>query len=1039
MAEDNVTQANAFQGSIGLTEAELDIKYPNRPHNKYSPLLFRDLIFELFKPLNENKQKAPPNPWRRKVGPRGATNPTPHEERRLIIERFINRWRCEVGPDMFSVFRLILPDKDRERAIYGLKERAIAKLLVRIIKINIKTSADAQNLLNWKLPGQSSSGVTTSGDFAARCQQVLTPRQMISKPGDMDIDEVNHLLDKLSVASKEDAQIPVFETFYQRMSAEELMWLIRIILRQTKVGASEKTFFDVYHPDADRLFNVCSNLRRVCWELHDRDIHLEPENADVNLMQCFQPQLAQFQAHNFDRMVRRLLASGEENEFWIEEKLDGERMQLHMCQDSIIDGGLRFAFFSRKGKDYTYLYGSHLEEGNSALTKHLGGAFHSGVRNIILDGEMITFDTVLNKIVGFGTLKTAALAAKKETKPDEDGQRPVLKLFDILLLNDKVLTGYELKERRKALEGAVVPVPNRLEVHTYEIAKDIARIDPALREVVADRSEGLVLKNPRSAYRLNSRNDDWVKVKPEYMSEYGEALDCVVVGGYYGSGRRGGTLSSFLCGLIIDEHMLHKDNGDKEGKCWSFFKVGGGFAKSDYDQIHDRLKGNWKVYDKSKPPTDYLELGGGTQKQYEAPDVWIPASQSVVISVRAASVHRTEQFRTTFTLRFPRFKGLRTDRAWHSALTLEGWAKLKSKVEEEVEGKKFELEKKRKRTRKAGAGRKGTTIAGAMSEREMRDLEAKWAADGNDPTKKLFDGLTFLNLSECIEPKKYKRSKADIEAFVKAHGGKITQRAPKPDTYEEGAAIPVSDKDVIKVNTLKAKGKGVHSVIRPRWLFECVEQAKYDALMYKDNDAPRLLLPYEPVHVKYIAELDKEMVGNGADEFGDSFTRDLDIEELREVVSSMPKIERMDLDVDNGTDSVEDFLQELEGRGRDEFSELKGWMFRRQCTWFDDEVTRFDTNEMDGIEGLEQSPKADVLSAKTTVRFTGGTVANDWRGDITHIVVSAGCSPDRSNSISKALAKEKPRGKLPRLVTATWISESWSEGTRLDEERFTPA
>lgn len=52
----------------------------------------------------------------------------------------------------------------------------------------------------------------------------------------MRIGEVNVLLDKLSGSQKEEDQIPIFQTFYKQMNADELMWLIRIILRQMKVS-----------------------------------------------------------------------------------------------------------------------------------------------------------------------------------------------------------------------------------------------------------------------------------------------------------------------------------------------------------------------------------------------------------------------------------------------------------------------------------------------------------------------------------------------------------------------------------------------------------------------------------------------------------------------------------------------------------------------------------------------------------------------------------------------------------------------------------
>jgi DNA ligase 4 len=126
--------------------------------------------------------------------------------------------------------------------MYGLKEKTIGKLLVKLLKLN-PNSEDGFNLLNWKLPGQTTAS-RMAGDFAGRCYEVLSKRAMRSTVGDMRIAEVNELLDRLSVVGKEEDQLPIFQTFYNRMNAEELMWLIRIILRQMKIGASEKTIFE---------------------------------------------------------------------------------------------------------------------------------------------------------------------------------------------------------------------------------------------------------------------------------------------------------------------------------------------------------------------------------------------------------------------------------------------------------------------------------------------------------------------------------------------------------------------------------------------------------------------------------------------------------------------------------------------------------------------------------------------------------------------------------------------------------------------------
>ena len=298
---------------------------------------------------------------------------------------------------------------------------------------------------------------------------------------------------------------------------------------------------------------MSSNLRRVCWDLTDPEQRLEDDEGGICLMSCFQPQLAQFSLNTFQKMVDRMGATEEDPDFWIEEKLDGERMQLHM-EDASIPGGKRFAFWSRKAKDYTYLYGNSLEDDNSALTRHLKEAFDPRVRNIILDGEMITWDPESDLMVPFGTLKTAALEQQKN--PFSGGMRPLFRVFDCLYVNDQDISNFTLRDRYNALIGSVRDVHRRLEIHRHVVATSVNAIEPLLRKVIAEAAEGLVLKNPRSLYRLNSRNDDWMKVKPEYMEEFGEALDCLVIGGYYGSGRKGGRLSSFLCGLRVTKNMV---------------------------------------------------------------------------------------------------------------------------------------------------------------------------------------------------------------------------------------------------------------------------------------------------------------------------------------------------------------------------------------------------------------------------------------------------------------------------------------------------
>lgn len=976
--QDDTHEDNTLQGDKLAQEQEDDRKYPNRPRNHSKTLPFSDLFLTLFDPLQETKQKRGDARKGRVQAPQAKR----HEDKRTIIERSIARWRKNVGDDIYPAFRLIIPDRDRDRAMYGLKEMAIAKLLVKIMKID-KDNGDGYNIMHWKLPGHQTSAAM-AGDFAGRCYEVIKKRELRSTPGDMTIDEVNDRLDKLSKVEykREELQLPFFQEFYQRMNAEELKWLIRMILRQMKIGAAEKTILELWHPDAESLFNISSSLKRVCWELHDPQVRLEGDSRGISLMHCFQPQLAAFQMRSMEQVVKRMKPEGEDNVYWIEEKLDGERMQLHMERDQGVPGGIRFQFWSRKGKDYNDLYGEHLEDPKGALTKHLGDAFQGGVQSIILDGEMITWDMEQDKIFPFGHLKTAALSERGVAY--DGGNRPLYRIFDCLYLNGKDLTNHTLRVRREALAKAVKPVHRRFEIHAYTEATDASEIEPKLREVVAEKSEGLVLKNPRSAYRLNDRNDDWIKVKPEYMTEFGEALDCVVIGGYYGSGKRGGGHhSSFLCGLRVDQSQINQ--GADPQKCYSFFKVGGGFAASDYAEIRHRTDGKWKDWDSNKPPTDFIVLGGGNKLQFEKPDQWIYPEDSFVVEVKAASVHTTTQFGTGYTLRFPRFKKMRSDKTWKQALSTQDFNDLKQTVEAERKEKQFKVEDARKK-RSTRKKKRALVIQG------QEDAADRATTPFAAPPAQVFKSLTFHVMTDALKP--LKKLRAEIEAFVKTNGGTVVASDAGEDT------ICIADRNLVKVASLVKRG--TKSIRRPQWLWDQVEQSEKDHSL--DGDV--LLLPVEmDRHAYHATPEDEEEWDKNVDEFGDSYLRDATTGELISLIYGMP---------DSASEEVNarEVLGEMIGHGQEKLG--RGLMFYGLTAYFETEDA----------------------AALRTFEFAGGQVADDPEGaDVTHVVVVTGGESARVDELRRLFAQ---RSRMPRLVKSEWIEACWKEEDRLDEEAYAP-
>lgn len=881
--------------------------------------------------------------------------------------------------------------------MYGLKEKALGRFLVKIMKID-KNSEDAFSLLSWKLPGQNTAS-RMAGDFAGRCFEVISKRPILTEVGKMTIGEVNDLLDQLSAALGEENQLPIMDHFYRNMNAEELMWLIRIILRQMKVGATERSFFELWHPDAESLFNVSSSLRRVCWELYDPSVRLEGDDRGVTLMQCFQPQLAQFQMHSFPKMVAKMRPTEDDQTFWIEEKLDGERMQLHMMTDDTVPGGKRFGFWSRKAKDYTYLYGNGFQDESGALTRHLKAGFVEGVDNIILDGEMITWDPEQDAPMPFGTLKTAALSEQRN--PYANGQRPLLRIFDILYLNDQPLTRYTLRDRRRALERSVVPIHRRFEIHDYREATKAEEIEPMLREVVAQASEGLVLKNPRSSYRLNERNDDWMKVKPEYMTEFGESLDCTIIGGYYGSGKRGGGLASFLCGLRVDKAFAKKGDWNPM-KFRSFVKVGGGLTAMDYANIRHHTDGKWIEWDSKNPPTQFVELAGGPL-QIEKPDVWIKPSDSVVVCVKAASITTSDQFAAGLTLRFPRFKRLRTDKTWESALSIQELLDLKTNVEKEQKENEFKIDDARKPKSRSATRKKPLTVTGYNA----RDInEAKF--DG--PSGKVFDGLTFYIMTESTRPEK--KTKAELEEMVKANGGRIVQTHNAVEN-----TVCVADRRTVRVASLEKRGGT--SLVRPTWLFDCIAQSQIDFA----KALPEIVVPLEiERHLFFIPDVEREQYGDNVDKFGDSYARDTRVEELKELM------DRMGVVTDRKADNLTLALAAS--------ADIPGWMFAGLVAYFDP-VKGSQPNGVNHSVGLDEAGKdlqRRAEAASWTFRFGGGRLSEAVDNEqLTHVVVH---EESDVKQLRRALAR---RPRLPRIVTRQWIEESWTERTLLDDERFAPS
>ncbi|PKI34415.1 hypothetical protein CRG98_045196 [Punica granatum] len=69
-----------------------------------------------------------------------------------------------------------------------------------------------------------------------------------------------------------------------------MKWIVMIILKDLKLGVSEKSIFHEFHPDAEDLFNVTCDLKLVCERLRDRS--QRHKRQDIEVGKPVRPQLA---------------------------------------------------------------------------------------------------------------------------------------------------------------------------------------------------------------------------------------------------------------------------------------------------------------------------------------------------------------------------------------------------------------------------------------------------------------------------------------------------------------------------------------------------------------------------------------------------------------------------------------------------------------------------------------------------------------------------------------------------------------------------
>lgn len=340
----------------------------------------------------------------------------------------------------------------------------------------------------------------------------------------------------------------------------------------------------------------------------------------------------------------------------VEYKYDGERAQIHK-------DGEKITIFSRRLENITQRYPDVVEMA-------LGGL---RAEKAIVEGEIVAYDPDTGELRPFQELMHRKRKHEVERAAKEIPVRVFL--FDLLYADGVDYTTKPLPERRSALEKIMMASEDWRMVDYIETA-EVKEIEDFFLKAVSDGAEGIMIKavHRDSVYTAGARGWLWVKYKKDYKSEMVDTVDLVVVGAFYGTGKRGGKLSSLL--------MAAYDPQDDSFK--TVCKMATGFTDEELEKMNEMLK-----------PHIIPRKHHRVDSQMK-PDVWIEpifVAEVLGAEITLSPIHTCAYGKIKegagLSIRFPRFVRWREDKRPEDATTVEEIAEMYVKqlrrVEEEGE------------------------------------------------------------------------------------------------------------------------------------------------------------------------------------------------------------------------------------------------------------------------------------------------------------------------------------------------------------------
>jgi DNA ligase-1 len=306
----------------------------------------------------------------------------------------------------------------------------------------------------------------------------------------------------------------------------------------------------------------------------------------------------------------------------IEYKYDGFRLLIHKKGNEI-------KLFTRRLENVT----KQFPEVADYVRKYVKA------NSAILDSEAVGYDKKTKIYRPFQSI-SQRIKRKYDIEKLREELPVEINIFDILYYNGKSLLNEPFRKRTELIKKIIMNHPLKI-IHAKQIITDNEKkAEEFYRQALKDNQEGVMMKNLGAVYNPGSRVGTWTKIKPEERD-----FDLVITGGEYGTGKRGGWISSFVLSC----------KGEKAGEFLEIGKVGTGFKEKKEEASGTSFH---ELTEKVKPLI--------TEEKGKS----VKIKPKIVVSVTYQEIQKSPTYSSGFALRFPRFTALRPDRSPSDATTL---------------------------------------------------------------------------------------------------------------------------------------------------------------------------------------------------------------------------------------------------------------------------------------------------------------------------------------------------------------------------------